>query len=99
MFGSFSLVEKLAVAGAFCALIAMGVGTEDDPGIIAAQSEVTKNATLVVHGKDRAPAKRNFWSLDDGETPATVPGPATVARPREVLPEGFGATPSPELAR
>ena len=36
MSGSFSLTEKLAVAAAFCAIVAMGVGTEDDPGIVAA---------------------------------------------------------------
>lgn len=35
MSGSFSLTEKLAVAAAFCALVAMGVGTEEDPGVVA----------------------------------------------------------------
>jgi hypothetical protein len=34
--GSFSLVEKLAVAGAFCAMMVMAVGTEEDPGVVAA---------------------------------------------------------------
>lgn len=39
MSGSFSLTEKLAVATAFCAIVAMGVGTEEDPGIVAAPAE------------------------------------------------------------
>lgn len=35
MSGSFSLVEKLAVTAAFCAMVAVAVGTESDPGIVA----------------------------------------------------------------
>lgn len=37
--GSFSLTEKLAVAGAFLAVVALGVGTEDDPGVVVEQTE------------------------------------------------------------
>ncbi len=37
--GSFSLIEKLAVAGAFLAVVALGVGTEDDPGVVVEQTE------------------------------------------------------------
>ena len=36
---SFSLTEKLAVTGAFLALVAMGIGTEDDPGVVVAGSQ------------------------------------------------------------
>ena len=39
MSGSFSLTEKLAVAAAFCAIVAMGVGTEEDPGVVATPVE------------------------------------------------------------
>lgn len=36
---SFSLTEKLAVTGAFLALVAMAVGTEEDPGVVVTGQE------------------------------------------------------------
>ncbi len=39
---AFSLTEKLAVTGAFLALVAMVVGTEDDPGVVVTGQEVAK---------------------------------------------------------
>lgn len=44
MSGSFSLAEKLAVAGAFCAIVVMAVGTESDPGVIASSKDVMSSA-------------------------------------------------------
>lgn len=38
MFG-LSLVEKLAITGAFLALVALAVGTENDPGIVVTGTE------------------------------------------------------------
>lgn len=43
---SFSLTEKLAVTGAFLALVAMVVGTEDDPGMVVTGQETVKDLRL-----------------------------------------------------
>ena len=40
---SFSLTEKLAVTGAFLALVAMVVGTEEDPGLVVAGQDAVKD--------------------------------------------------------
>lgn len=99
MAGSFSLVEKIAVAGAFCALVAMAVGTETDPGVIAAAQ------VEPVAGRESAPDREadtggaNFWSLAKGaHQPRSVPLAAPSPAP-EVLPPDFGATPSPDLPK
>lgn len=39
---SFSLTQKLAVTGAFLALVALMVGTEDEPGLVVTGQETVK---------------------------------------------------------
>lgn len=53
--GSFSLTEKLAVAGAFLALVAMAVGTEDDPGLVIAGPEQVKDLRVATPSRSAAP--------------------------------------------
>lgn len=55
--GSFSLVEKLAVTVAFCALVAMAVGTEDDPGVVAqTQQDMTaQSGSPILHNDPPLP--------------------------------------------
>lgn len=96
MAGSFSLAEKIAVAGAFCALVAMAVGTEADPGVIVPGRDDT---TRIVAPERAADPKHpvSYWSRSDA-TPVGRGGPAPVSSPEpEILPPGFGATPPPDL--
>lgn len=46
---AFSLTEKLAVAGAFCALAVFAVGTDDNPGVVVAGQQ-----TVEARGQGRA---------------------------------------------
>ena len=96
MSGSFSLAEKLAVAAAFCALVVMVVGTESDPGVIATSQTEPGKAIASARREVSAKSSSNYWSLSrGGGAPATSTAPA--APPPEILPPGFGATPSPDL--
>lgn len=52
---SFSLTEKLAVTGAFLALVAMAVGTEDDPGLVATSQDSVKDLRIVRPAGSAAP--------------------------------------------
>lgn len=99
MAGSFSLVEKIAVSGAFCAIVAMGIGTETDPGVIAEQKVATNGAPRAAGGADqpRAAARSVYWRLDPGAAPASNPPPQAPEPPPEKLPPGFGAAPAPDL--
>lgn len=81
---SFSLTEKLAVTGAFLALVVLAVGTEDDPGLVIAGQETVKDLRVV--GAPPAPAP----------APAAAPAPQAmqpqpVAEPALLSP----ATPTP----
>ncbi len=97
MAGSFSLIEKVALAGAFCALVAMAVGTERDPGVLpATQTRTAQAAALVVEGAPRTDAA-NPWRLGPGAAPGASGQALAPPPPRETLPPGFGATPSPDL--
>lgn len=63
---SFSLVEKLALTGAFLGIVAMAVGTDEDPGLVAEQAEV-----LAARAKERA-----HEPLPAREAPPAEAGPA-----------------------
>lgn len=55
--GTFSLTEKLAVAGAFLAVVALGVGTEEDPGLVVEQTqEIAAKADAVQQQPPPPPA-------------------------------------------
>ena len=99
MAGSFSLVEKIAVSGAFCAIVAMGIGTETDPGVIAEQKAATDGAPRVADtvAQPGAAPRPVYWRLDPGAaTVSRLPPQGPVPRP-EKLPPGFGAAPAPDL--
>ena len=97
-----SLTEKLAIAGAFLALVALAVGTENDPGVVARQAEIA--GTVPGHGQ---PAGRALVTTDNPSTstawftPSGPPEPANLVAeaPAEPLPAGFGATPPAELQK
>ena len=100
MAGSISLAEKLAVAAAFCALVAMAVGTDEDPGIIASAPATVAQAgnptaAPVVSGEPRK--VDNYWSRSDNSDPASEIVIPDRSKPAEKLPPGFGGTPSPEI--
>lgn len=96
MTGAFSLTEKLAVAGAFCALVAMAVGTEEDPGVIAAREAEARRVAVEVRPEKSDGSDRSYWSLTD-DTPAEPVGQRPPdPEPDEDLPPGFGAAPSSE---
>lgn len=67
---SFSLTEKLAVMGAFLALVAMAIGTEEDPGVIA--------ATQVDIGADPAEESATSQPASIASPPQTVTPPPVV---------------------
>ena len=96
MSGSFSLVEKLAVAGAFCALVAMAVGTETDPGVVA-ETKLKPGQTVASATAVQGKAKANYWSLPADGSVATAGDARPAPPPPEILPPEFGATPSPDL--
>lgn len=102
---AISITEKLAVTGAFLALVAMVVGTEDDPGLVADGQLVS--GTLQVRGAAAQAAGRpepgrnsgagNHWSLPaNGSGVPQGPPMIRPKAPEEHLPPGFGATPSPD---
>lgn len=100
MAGSFSLVEKIAVSGAFCAIVAMGIGTESDPGVIAEQKVATDAAPRTRDAaapREATAARSAYWRRDPGEAPSGLAAPPEPAAPPEILPPGFGAAPSPDL--
>lgn len=72
----FSLTEKLAVAGAFLALTAMAVGTEDDPGVVVTEAtkvSVPQPAQRVVpQAAPAAPSQRRWSFLRDGAAEAAA---------------------------
>lgn len=98
MSGSFSLAEKLAVAGAFCALVVLAVGTEDDPGVIVTEQSEASQAVSTRGAPDRQASSSSYWARSDDseEASLTLPSPAV---PEDPLPPGFGATPPPELQK
>ncbi len=80
--GSFSLTEKLAVTGAFLALVAMAVGTEDDPGLVVTSQDTVKDLRVVRPAEPAAPQAANELapssprpSSDDTEIPVAAPAP------------------------
>jgi len=85
---SLSLVEKLALTGAFLGLVAMAVGTDEDPGLVAESAEV-----LTAKAKDHA-------STAAATTPVAVPSASSVAPsvieapPARDSNEGAGAQPA-----
>ena len=104
--GSISLSEKLLVAGAFVALVAMAVGTEDDPGVVSASGTALAGKAIAVKV---AGAAANPWAKPDSASgpdtigsatgpdhPITVsPGAPPPRIPEEdPLPAGFGSRPS-----
>ena len=98
--GSFSLSEKLLVAGAFVALVAMAVGTEDDPGVVAASASRIAEKTSDARPWSTAAsggAPDFTGDMEDNSAPAQRPSQSR-AQPRirevETLPPGFGGTPS-----
>ena len=97
MSASFPFIEKVAVAGAFCALVAMAVGTESEPGVIAATK--TQPGQTIASASQAAGAKlsANWWGLADRAPASHRGGSQPAPPPPEILPPGFGATPSPDL--
>lgn len=97
MSGSFSLVEKLAVVGAFCALVVLAVGTESDPGVVAASQAQPRTAIATAHKAVPGKSASDWWSPSSGAPAAVADGARPAPPPPEILPPGFGATPSPDL--
>ncbi len=66
---AFSLTEKLAMTGAFLALVAMGVGTEAEPGVVvtqpAAVAELRPTEPVLEQAQAQAPTTSSTrgWSL------------------------------------
>ncbi|HEU4820418.1 MAG TPA: hypothetical protein VFS87_04600 [Qipengyuania sp.] len=95
---SFSLTEKLAVTGAFLALVALAVGTEDDPGLVVTGQEA------VTELRPAAPPPAASPAPPASETPPSSPSlaepatpPAALKPPTEVE-DGAGQF-DPELGR
>lgn len=96
MGGSFSLAEKLAVAGAFCALVVLAVGTEDDPGIVAAGKFAPRQTAAKGHPDEPERSGANDWWQSDGAPDEPDAAPQLAPESEDELPPGFGSTPSPE---
>lgn len=111
---SFSLTEKLAATGAFLALVALAVGTEDDPGLVIAGQETVKD----LRGTAAAPAPAglpafkatqpqplpaNEPPLHSPATPTPLPGPSQApdasAAPVQTNVDDADGQFSPELGR
>ena len=107
--GSLSLSEKLLVAGAFVALVAMAVGTEDNPGVVAAGGTALGGQAVAVKAATKAERARSWGPTTSGDAPGvraktpdsearSPPPPQFQPDPRlhetETLPPGFGGTPA-----
>lgn len=66
--GSFSLTEKLAVTGAFLAIVALAVGTEDDPGVVVTSKETVKELRPTA---ERAPDRPEIVEAEPDIRPVT----------------------------
>lgn len=104
--GSFSLTEKLAVAGAFLAIVAMAVGTEDDPGVVVTTKEtVTELRPTATNAPDRqgvVASKPEVRPVANDVPPSPVPPPpGPYAPPDEPTPAAADRDDqfSPELGR
>lgn len=82
---AFSLTEKLAVTGAFLAIVALVVGTEDDPGLV-----VTSQQSIVA----QRPARSAAIPAADPVDASTVP----VAEVAEAPPPVVTASAPPKAA-
>lgn len=73
----FSLTEKLAVTGAFLALVAMAVGTENDPGIVVVgKDEIAKLRPVTPPAAPApAPVSEIANAVDPVEPVPTEPDP------------------------
>ena len=92
MSGSFSLTEKLAVAAAFCAVVAMGVGTEDDPGIVAAPVR----GSAAPQPKYTQPAAAHLSDDNEGWFSSTSDGAREAAEEDRIGSIGKEAAPEPK---
>jgi hypothetical protein len=88
---SFSLTEKLAVTGAFLAVVALLVGTEDDPGLVIDGQEAVKElrpaaAAPAPLAQAAPPASASGATPAPAETPpldAAAPAPTAPTTPVE----------------
>lgn len=106
---NFSLTEKLAVTGAFLALVAMVVGTEDDPGLVIAGQEAISDLRPAPP-RPALPAPVASPRLASNPTASVPPSPSAPVNPTvdapplpETAPRGGGEDDdsqfSPELGR
>lgn len=91
---SFSLTEQLAVTGAFLALVATAVGTEDDPGVVVTSKDTVKDLRLVQPiglatpkmASELAPSGP-LPSSEDAEGPVSAPPPLLLNNPEASHPD------------
>lgn len=87
---SFSLTEKLAVTGAFLALVTMVVGTEDDPGLVVTGQDAVKE----MRSAPAIPAAAPSPSPLSAEPQPLVPSPPAQLAPPEPV-TAAAQTPQP----
>lgn len=83
----FSLTEKLAVAGAFLALVALGVGTEDDPGMVVTGQDEIKALKRSSPQPEMVPPRPATVPRD---IPQVLPPDAAVSAPPEAAAQEIG---------
>ena len=93
MSGSFSLTEKLAVAAAFCAIVAMGVGTDEDPGVVAAPVQAVAAAPQLVDTQQ--PVTSTSRSIGGGWFSGTSDGAREAAEEDRIGSIGIEKAPEP----
>lgn len=95
---SFSLTEKLAVTGAFLALVALAVGTEDDPGLVVTGQEAVTELRPAISPPAASPAPPASETLSPSSPSLAEPvTPPAALKPPEVE-DGAGQF-DPELGR
>lgn len=84
----FTLTEKLVITGAFLAIVALAVGTEDDPGLVVTGQETVKELRPVAAPAPLAEA------APQSEVEAPQPSNADIPLPQAAV----TTAPQPEVA-
>lgn len=101
---SFSLTEKLAVTGAFLAVVALVVGTEDDPGPVVTGQETVKELRPLAPASAPlvSPPSQTEREVPAAPVPDEPPPAVASATPTAALPTDTAEDDdrfSPELGR
>lgn len=100
---SFSLSEKLTVTGAFLVLVAMLVGTEDDPGVVVTGQAAIADARQTTPARAPSPQYEVVTTPSPGfsSPPSTAPNfvlpaptPTEAAEPRPIGRPVLGGLPA-----